>query len=413
MPATSSTIACAGSITAVCRRWRRGPAPSRWVPPRSCKTASARSALVSVSASGLSQIVNVSITFKGAFVGLKNIYMFASEGAVNTGWVQRGTYLVAAGGIPVANSVVPSAGSGPSQRFSFTVSDQGGSGFIVAVAMLFSPTLDTNNACSLVYDRTRNTISLAFDNPANGAASVVPGSSTVVSNHQCTLRGANSTVVAGTTSLVVTVDIAFNATFFGAKNTYLYAAESLTNSGWVTVGGWTVTGGAPTADSVSPASGSGSSPNFTFTASDSASQSEHRRHDHAGHRRIARQSGQRVLSALQPHHVDHRPLRRRRRHAQHERNRIRDQPAKQPVRGRLYGHDHVRQLRLVHHQSWCSNRRPSAAPKPSTCRLWNRTRVPVGYRAEPGPCPKRQAGSVDRRVRAAAARCVAPAGGVP
>jgi hypothetical protein len=229
--------------------------------------------VVSANSAGLSQIVNISITFKGAFGGLKNIFMFASEGSLNTGWIQRGTYLVAAGGVPVANSVIPSAGSGPSQRFSFTVSDQGGSGYIVAVAMLFSTTLSTTNACSLVYDGTRNTISLAFDNPANGAAAVVPGSSAVVSNSQCTLRGANSTIVAGTTALVVTVDIGFNATFFGPKNVYLYAAESLTNTGFVNVGAWTVTGGAPTADSVSPASGSGSSPNFTFTASDSAAQS--------------------------------------------------------------------------------------------------------------------------------------------
>jgi hypothetical protein len=227
---------------------------------------------VSVTTVGLSQLVTLTITFKGAFGGPKNIYMFASEGAVNTGFALRGTYLVAAGGIPIANSVIPSAGSGPAQRFSFTVSDQGGSGFIVAVAMLFSATLDTNNACSLVYDRTFNTISLAFDNPANGAATLVPGSSTVISNHQCSVRAVNSTVVAGTTSLVVTVDIFFNANFFGAKNVYLYGAESLANSGWVTVGGWMVTGGSPTADSVSPASGSGSSPNFTFTVSDSSSQ---------------------------------------------------------------------------------------------------------------------------------------------
>ena len=48
---------------------------------------------------------------------------------------------------------------------------------------------------------------LAFDNPANGAASLVPGSSTVIANHQCSVRGANSTVVAGTTSLVITVDL--------------------------------------------------------------------------------------------------------------------------------------------------------------------------------------------------------------
>jgi len=226
--------------------------------------------VVTVTASALSQILNISVTFKGAFTGLKNIYMFASEATLNTGWIQRGTYFVAAGGVPVANSVIPSAGTGPGQRFSFTVSDQGGSGFIVAVAMLFAPTLDLNNVCSLVYDRTRNTISLAFDNPANGAASLAPGSSTVVSNHQCTLRGANSTVTVGTTALVVTVDITFNAAYFGPKNTYLYAAETFTNSGYVAVGTWNVTGGAPTADSVSPASGSGLSPNFVFTVSDSA-----------------------------------------------------------------------------------------------------------------------------------------------
>jgi hypothetical protein len=226
--------------------------------------------VVTVSASGLSQILNIAVTFKGAFIGLKNIYMFASEATLNTGWVQRGTYFVAAGGVPVANSVIPSSGTGPGARFSFTVSDQGGSGFIVAVAMLFAPTLDLNNVCSLVYDRTVNTISLAFDNPANGAASLVPGSSTVISNHQCTLRGVNSTVVAGTTALVVTVDLTFNAAFSGAKNVYLYAAETFSNSGYVTVGSWNVTGGAPTADSVSPASGSGLSPNFVFTVSDSA-----------------------------------------------------------------------------------------------------------------------------------------------
>lgn len=228
--------------------------------------------VVSVSTVGLSQIVTITITFQGAFSGAKNIYMMATEGAVTTGWIQRGTYLVAAGGIPVATSVVPSAGSGPGQRFSFTVSDQGGSNYILAVAMLFSTTLDTHNACSLVYDRTTNTLSLAYDDPANGAAPLVPGSSTVVSNHQCTLRGANSTVVAGTTSLVVTVDVFFNANFSGAKNTYLYGAESFTNSGWVNVGGWTVTGGAPTADSVSPSSGSGLTPNFVFTVSDSSSE---------------------------------------------------------------------------------------------------------------------------------------------
>ncbi len=74
--------------------------------------------------------------------------------------------------------------------------------------------------------------------------------------------------------MTVTVDLAFNDSYFGAKNIYLNASEQNSSSGWVDVGSWTVTGGAPTADSVSPASGTGGvnpSQIFTFTVSDSVS----------------------------------------------------------------------------------------------------------------------------------------------
>ena len=221
--------------------------------------------------SGLSNIVTVAVTFKGAFSGAKSIYMYAAEVSGNTGWVQKGTYTVAVGGIPVANSAIPGSGSGPGERFSFMISDQGGAGYLTGLEVLFSASLNTTNACLLVYDRTSNTVSLSYDIPANGATSLVAGSTTVVSNSQCTLRGANTTLVIGTTSIVVTLDLSFNASWFGAKNVYLLAAETGANSGLVTVGSWTVTGGAPTADSVTPPSGSGNSPSYTFTVSDSAS----------------------------------------------------------------------------------------------------------------------------------------------
>jgi hypothetical protein len=224
----------------------------------------------SATVSGLSLIVTVGVTFKASFNGLRNIYMNGTEGPVNTGWVLAGAYNVQTGGFPVANSVVPAAGTGPSQRYSFTVSDQGGAGFVWGVAMLFSTSLSTTNACSISYDRSANVISLSYDNPANGATVLTLGSSTAISNSQCTVNGANTTVALGVTTVVVTVDVAFNAAFFGAKNTYLYASEPGVNSGWVQVGSWTVTGGAPTADSVSPPSGSGNSTTFSFNVSDSA-----------------------------------------------------------------------------------------------------------------------------------------------
>ena len=226
----------------------------------------------SVTTSGLSVILKASITFKGTFTGLKSIFMYASRGGLNTGWVNKGTFNSTAnstiGGIPTADSVVPASGSGRAQRFSFQVSDLGGSSYITGVAMLFASSLSTLNACSIVYDRTTNTLSLGYENPANGSTPLTVGSNNVVSNNQCSLYGVNSTVVIGATAIVVTLDLTFSATFFGAKNIYLYAGEPGVNTGYVLRGSWTVTSGSPTADSVSPASGAGNFPTFVFTVSD-------------------------------------------------------------------------------------------------------------------------------------------------
>jgi len=139
------------------------------------------------------------------------------------------------------------------------------------MGMLFASSLNLNNACFLVWDSNAGTISVAYDTQANGATHVVPGTNTTASNSQCILNAANTTVSVGTVSVVVTVDLTFSASWAGPKNVYLYAAEVASNSGWVTVGAWTVTSGSPTANSVAPASGAGHFPTFVFTASDSAS----------------------------------------------------------------------------------------------------------------------------------------------
>ncbi len=225
----------------------------------------------SVTLVGLQLLETVSVTFKGAFNGPKNVYLSASEASANTGFVQRGTYTVASPGFPVANSVVPSAGSGPAQRFTVVVSDAGGASFINGVAVLITSN-NINNACNIVYDRTAGSITLSFDNAANGAARINLGQNATISNSQCTLNGANTTVFTGPTQLIFTLDLAFNSSFFGPKFVYAYAGELGFNTGNVLLGSWNVTGGTPTADSVSPSSGAGNSPNFTFTASDSVSQ---------------------------------------------------------------------------------------------------------------------------------------------
>ena len=214
----------------------------------------------------------MSITFKGAFNGAKNIYMEDSTASANSGFSLMGTYAVNAGGSPVAVSAVPGSGSGPGERFSFTVADPAGSGFINSAAILFASSFNMTNACYLIWDGTANTVSLTFNNPANGQTPFTPGATGVATNEQCTMNAANSTIVRGATQVIITLDLTFNSTFFGAKNIYLFASEPFANSGWTTVGPWTsLPSGAPTANSVSPNSGSGSLQTFTFTVSDSSS----------------------------------------------------------------------------------------------------------------------------------------------
>ncbi len=219
----------------------------------------------------LSYVVSVTVTFKPAYAGQKNIYMYATNGSINSGWVQRGTFLVAAPGTPQATSVVPTSGSGPAQRFTFTINEPGGSSYLTGLSALINDSSSTLNGCFLNWDRANNRITLSYDNPANGGTPVDTGTNAVAVNSQCSLRALNSTVIVGTTSIAVTLDLAFSGSWAGAKNIYLLAAETGFNSGLQLVGSWTVTGGAPTADSISPSSGSGSTPTFNFTVSDSAS----------------------------------------------------------------------------------------------------------------------------------------------
>ncbi len=226
----------------------------------------------SATTSGLSIIFTVAIVFKGVFTGTQNIYGYAAAGSLNTGWVVEGTYGAANGGNPVANSAVPGSGSGAGERFSFTISDKGGATYLNSGAIVFNTSLSFSNACYLVWDGNANTISLVYNNPANGQTEFTPGANGIATNSQCTMNAANSTIVTGATQVIITLDLTFNSTFFGTKNIYLYAAESNSNSGWATVGTWTVTGGASTANSVSPSSGSGSTQTFLFTVSDSSSQ---------------------------------------------------------------------------------------------------------------------------------------------
>lgn len=230
----------------------------------------------SLATSGNSTILTIPLAFYGAFTGPKNIYMYAVGPNGNTGWVQRGTFNVVAGGVPVAQSVTPASGTGLSQTFSFTIADNGGSNFLWAAAMLFSRSsnFDLNNGCYVTWDKTTNRFSLFRDIYTNGSNSLNVGTSGLLGNSQCILNGSGSSVSIGATTITITVSLTFSAAFAGNKNSFLYASENGYNSGWKQVGTWTVPGSPPTINALAPASGSGSTTTFTMSATTPVSPSD-------------------------------------------------------------------------------------------------------------------------------------------
>jgi len=195
----------------------------------------------SATTSALSLTISIDITFKSAFSGLKNIYMYAADtdGSINTGWVQKGTYSVTGGApVPTADSVTPSGGAGPVQTFSFVFSDSQSAANLSAAAILFAPSLTYPNSCFLIYDRNRGTIQLEWDNMTGADAKPIDSTLTL-ENSQCRI-GTTALNTSGLSN-TITVNITFKSAFPGLKNIYLYGADTdgTINTGWVQKGTWT------------------------------------------------------------------------------------------------------------------------------------------------------------------------------
>ena len=222
--------------------------------------------------SGLSIIFTASVNFKGAFNGTQTIFMNAAVGSLTSGWVNEGTFAATNGGQPMVVGSVPNTGSGPQERFTFTIADPGGASYLTYGAILFASTFNTLNACYLQWDAIRGSLGVTYDNPAQGITAYPPGTNVIATSSQCGMNILNSTIIRGATQVLITLDLTFNSSFSGPKNIYMYAAEPTSNSGWSTVGTWTVTGGIAAPISMTPSSGAGSLLEFAFMVTDSTSQ---------------------------------------------------------------------------------------------------------------------------------------------
>jgi hypothetical protein len=201
-------------------------------------------AATSVMWSGNSLTLNLAMTFAPGYAGTKNIYMYAADvSGSNSGWQTLGAWTVpSTAAVPAANSVTPSSGSGAGQSFALQYSDSAGAANLQSVWVYFNATLanPASNSCMLVYSVAANQINL-LQNNGTGWFPATPGAAITLQNSQCSLNVAATSVVRSGNTLTLSLAMTFAQAYAGAKKIYMYAADvSGSNSGWETLGAWTV-----------------------------------------------------------------------------------------------------------------------------------------------------------------------------
>lgn len=213
-------------------------------------------------------------TFKPAFNGAKTIWTDAEDAAgAAAGWTQSGSYIVAVvvAQPPVALSVSPSTGSGPSATFVVSASDPNGVLDVHIVRLLVNSQQSAAGGCYLLLNRLAGQVALASDTGASWEFAPT-GSQTTLGNSQCSVNAAAAQIAVSGSLVLASFQITFKAAFNGAKSLWANATDAggLTSaSPWL--GSYTVAVPVnlpPAPVSVTPSSGGGASQVFTVTWTD-------------------------------------------------------------------------------------------------------------------------------------------------
>jgi len=179
--------------------------------------------------------------------------------------------------LPAATLAVPASGSGTSSTFTFTFSDSAGYASLTVLDVLINSALDGRKACYVAFVPSGASAGSVYlvDNAGDAggpySGMTLPGSQSV-SNSQCTVSGAGSSVSSNGNTVTLTLAITFAAGFAGNQVIYLSAQDASGSSGWQVLGTWNVPGSpaiGPAVSGMSPPRTSSLGPTaYTFTFTD-------------------------------------------------------------------------------------------------------------------------------------------------
>jgi hypothetical protein len=177
-------------------------------------------------------------TTAAATQGSSTVSVTGTSGSLSH--ASSGSLTVSASG-PTAVSVSPSSGSGASQVFSFEFSDPKGYANLNLVWAGFASSAFASSACKVQYTPRAKALYLESNSGAL-LGPLTPGVAGTVSNSQCTLNGATSSVSGSGDILTVKVGLTFATAFAGVQQAYMYAIDlsGSETAGWQDRGTWTV-----------------------------------------------------------------------------------------------------------------------------------------------------------------------------
>jgi MBG domain (YGX type) len=170
-------------------------------------------------------------------------------------------------GAAAAVSVFPTAGSGASQVFQFTYSDQAGFAAITSARMLFDKGTGGVSACAVLYTPSTKSLQVINDNGIGWGVAGQLGTVGTLQNSQCSIDLSGSKAVGTGNNLTLSIATNFKSSFAGTRNVYSLAADRFGSPGYQIRGTWTVPPNPPSALSAVGVKGSNSTM-FQFSYSE-------------------------------------------------------------------------------------------------------------------------------------------------
>jgi hypothetical protein len=186
----------------------------------------------SVSGSGNTLQMTLKLTFASSYGAAQNIYMYDSDfGGLGSAWQLRGT--TAANTPPTANSVSGAVAGSLSQTLTFSYSSVNGYGWLSNIRALLNREVSGSHACYVEYVSSANGFYLLADGVTAQQGPLAPGAAGTLTNGQCTLQGAGSSVSGSGNTLQMTLSLTFTSSFGTAQNIYMDASDfGGLGSGW-------------------------------------------------------------------------------------------------------------------------------------------------------------------------------------